>query len=294
MAAQRAREVLEGTSRDSSPNKDEYHGKGRIKRRKSEGAQISSAESDDGLPTHDNDDTPSGATAVAPTDTSPPPLPDEPPPTSATVPSAGDDGWQPVWDETHQAYYFFNRFSGLTTWTNPRIPSLTAPGVSHAPIPIPIPTVSSRNSTSVEEEDHPDEPQPPTRKRPHGGYDPSIHGDYDPNADYALAATQQDQEQQGHHAQQAGESMYEAKGTFNRFTGKWQSAALTPENFNDESKSRRQMNAFFDVDAAANSHDGKSLKAERSGKKLSKKEVKAFKDKRRSKKEEKRRAWLRD
>jgi hypothetical protein len=54
------------------------------------------------------------------------------------------------------------------------------------------------------------------------------------------------------------------------------------------------MGAFFDVEAAANSHDGRSLKAERQGKKLSKKEVKAFKEKRKSKKEEKRRAWLRD
>jgi hypothetical protein len=54
------------------------------------------------------------------------------------------------------------------------------------------------------------------------------------------------------------------------------------------------MNAFFDVDAAANSHDGRSLKAERSGKKLSKAELKHFKEKRRVKKEEKRRAWLRD
>lgn len=54
------------------------------------------------------------------------------------------------------------------------------------------------------------------------------------------------------------------------------------------------MNAFFDVDAAANSHDGRSLKAERSGKKLSKGELKTFKDKRKAKKEEKRRAWLRD
>jgi hypothetical protein len=87
---------------------------------------------------------------------------------------------------------------------------------------------------------------------------------------------------------------YAATGTFNRFTGKWQAADLNPEKFNDENKSRRQMNAFFDVDAAANSHDGKSLKAERSGKKLSKREVKAFKEKRREKKEEKRRAWLRD
>ncbi len=54
------------------------------------------------------------------------------------------------------------------------------------------------------------------------------------------------------------------------------------------------MNAFFDVDAAANSHDGKSLRAERANKKLSKAELKAFKEKRREKKEEKRRAWLRD
>ncbi|OBT72750.1 hypothetical protein VF21_08973 [Pseudogymnoascus sp. 05NY08] len=48
----------------------------------------------------------------------------------------------------------------------------------------------------------------------------------------------------------------------------WDAADLTPENHNDENKSKRQMNAFFDVDAAANSHDGRSLKAERSGKKL--------------------------
>ena len=54
------------------------------------------------------------------------------------------------------------------------------------------------------------------------------------------------------------------------------------------------MNAYFDVDAAANNHDGKSLKAERSGKKLTKKELKAFREKRRERKEEKRKAWLRD
>ena len=54
------------------------------------------------------------------------------------------------------------------------------------------------------------------------------------------------------------------------------------------------MNAFFDVDAAANRHQGRSLKAERSGKKLSRQELKAFREKRKEKKEEKRRAWLRD
>lgn len=69
---------------------------------------------------------------------------------------------------------------------------------------------------------------------------------------------------------------------------------MGPEVHNDENKSKRQMTAFFDVDAAANSHDGRSLKAERRGKQLSKQELKAFKNKRRDKKEEKRRAWLMD
>lgn len=85
-----------------------------------------------------------------------------------------------------------------------------------------------------------------------------------------------------------------ATGHFNRFTGRFQHEELNPEVHNDENKSRRQMSAFFDVDAAANSHDGRSLKAERRGKTLSKKELKAYKEKRREKKEEKRRAWLRD
>ncbi|EEP78985.1 succinate dehydrogenase flavoprotein subunit [Uncinocarpus reesii 1704] len=130
-----------------------------------------------------------------------------------------------------------------------------------------------------------------SRSRAAGGYDPAIHGDYDPNAWYA--------QPQANDASDPASSanpnvLYTATGAFNRFTGKWQPIGLTPENFNDENKSRRQLNAYFDVDAAANSHEGKSLKAERAGKKLTKRELKAFKEKRREKKEEKRRAWLRD
>ena len=87
---------------------------------------------------------------------------------------------------------------------------------------------------------------------------------------------------------------YTATGHFNRFTGRFQNESINPELHNDENKSRRQMTAFFDVDAAANSHDGRSLKAERRSKQLTKKELKAFKEKRHKKKDEKRRAWLRD
>lgn len=201
-----------------------------------------------------------------------PPLPDEAPP-----PGAEDDGWAPVWDDTAQAYYFFNRFTGLTQWTNPRVPEAqpSAPGVgNYDRIPDAGPDVP--------------EQQP---ARPYGGYDPAIHGDYDPTASYAqeAGATAPDPSKPAD-----PNAIYTATGVFNRFTGKWQPATLTPENFNDENKSKRQMSAFFDVDAAANSHNGKSLKAERSGKKLTKQELKAFKEKRREKKEEKRRAWLRD
>jgi hypothetical protein len=86
---------------------------------------------------------------------------------------------------------------------------------------------------------------------------------------------------------------YSAAGHLNRFIRRWQAADQTSENFSDEAKSHRQMNSFFDVDAAADSQEGRSLKAERSGIKISKKDLKAFKEKWREK-EEKRRAWLRD
>ncbi|KFY27388.1 hypothetical protein V493_03526 [Pseudogymnoascus sp. VKM F-4281 (FW-2241)] len=213
-----------------------------------------------------------------PEDTSAPPLPDEEPPLPSEEPPAPeeeDDGWAPVWDPAAASFYFYNRFTQATQWENPRVPDATlaptaAPGVDE---PAPIPDEAP--------------PRPVA-----GGYDPAIHGDYDETAWYAQPAETD--------AAAANATVvdptaaYAATGAFNRFTGRWQAADLTPENFNDENKSKRQMNAFFDVDSAANSHDGRSLKAERSGKKLSKNEVKQFKQKRKARKEEKRRAWLLD
>ncbi|KAJ6107147.1 hypothetical protein N7523_008470 [Penicillium sp. IBT 18751x] len=184
-------------------------------------------------------------------DTTAPPLPDEVPPPlpdEAAPGPAEDDGWEPVWDATSNAFYFYNRFTQV--------------------------------SQTPEESSHT------------GGYNPAIHGDYDPTAPYAQHYEEQTVDSNGVALDPA--AAYAATGTFNRFTGRWQAESIKPENHNDENKSRRQMNAFFDVDAAANAHDGRSLRAERSAKKLSKKELKMFKEKRREKKEEKRRAWLRD
>jgi hypothetical protein len=186
------------------------------------------------------------------------------------VPQAEDDGWDCQWDANTSAWFFYNRFTGKSQWDNPRVPD--------------------QNATQAASE-----PQPPASEAPvAGGYNPAIHGDYDPNAWYAKGY----QEEVGDESlDAAGPSMvdpYGSTGNFNRFTGQFQSDEAGPNRHTDEAKSRRQMNAFFDVDAAANAHDGRSLKAERSNKKPSKSELKAFKEKRKARKEEKRRAWLRD
>ena len=195
-----------------------------------------------------------------PTDADPP-LPPGPPP-------GEDDGWQAIWDAQHQAYYFYNALTGQSTWTNPRVPSATT-------LPPTLPTEGAEGAEYA-----PGMDQPPLEGEGEGdlGYEPTYyqlaHGITDPSAVTAedIAST------------------YTSTGSFNRFTGKWQ-AGKNPENYNDENKSRRQMEFYFDVDAAANSHDGRSLKAERQMKKLSKKELKAFREKRKEKKEQKRRAW---
>lgn len=214
-----------------------------------------------------------------------PPLPDEqPPPLPKEQPT--DDGWEPVWDQNTQAFYFYNRFTQAMQWENPRVPQVgSTSSVTTAP-----PGLGAHDRIAG---DGSTESSDPSKRKARGGYNPAIHGDYDPNADYAQDAQASDDELTSHEVVDPN-AANTVEGSFNRFTGRWQASTLTPENFNDENKSNRQMNSFFDVDAAANSHDGRSLKAERQGKKLSKKEVKDFKQKRREKKEEKRRAWLRD
>lgn len=218
-------------------------------------------------------------------DESAPPLPDEPAPGGPPLPDepapqSADDGWDCQWDATHQAWFFFNRLTGKSQWENPRVPNATDASTA----------VSTTATTTANAE----VPLPPTDERPAaGGYNPAIHGDYDPNAWYAQGY-KEDEDDGAQAVPLDAEGAYGSTATFNRFTGQFQTADMGPGRHSDDAKSRRQMNAFFDVDAAANSHDGRSLKAERSNKKPSKAELKAFKEKRRARKEEKRRAWLRD
>ena len=199
-----------------------------------------------------------------------------------------------MWDPRASAFYFYNKMTGKSQWENPRVPAATA--VPPSSLAAPGLGAHDRTAYAGGQEDA-------ARPKVAGGYNPAVHGDYDPTADYARGAGSDDDEPSSAPplapgaptaAAAGADGQYAATGAFNRFTGRWQNAALGPEHYSDESKSNRQMGAFFDVDASAAGHDGRSLKAERQSKKLSKKEVKAFKEKRREKKEEKRRAWLRD
>ena len=126
------------------------------------------------------------------------------------------------------------------------------------------------------------------------GYNPKIHGSYDPNAPYAQYHDKKREEEAGVSHIATGMSIpapsgeYATTGTFNRFTGNFQGGEKSAELHSDLAKSGRQMGSYFDVDAAANAHDGRSLKEERRNEKLSKKQIKELAEKRRAKKEKKR------
>ncbi|CAI9628450.1 ww domain-containing protein [Alternaria burnsii] len=231
----------------------------------------------------------SSSSAPLPYDGGAPPLPDEP------VPDAEDDGWEARWDNNAGAWYYFNHKTGISQWENPRVPTASAQSYGYDRHPYHGAAAAMTSSSGA-----PGTSSPPKRKW--GGYNPKIHGSFDPNADYAKEAEKEEEDAQqavsaaAFAARNAHGSSHDYTTTaqFNRFNGKQQQTGQGPEMHNDENKSRRQMNAFFDVDAAANSHDGRSLKAERRAQPLSKKQLKEFNEKRKAAKEAKRRAWLRD
>ncbi|KAG5513716.1 hypothetical protein PMAC_000754 [Pneumocystis sp. 'macacae'] len=80
---------------------------------------------------------------------------------------------------------------------------------------------------------------------------------------------------------------------FNRLTGKWQNDPdKIPENFTADARALRQQSFYFDVEATAAAHDGRSFRAERQQKRLTKKELANYKKQNRQKKEQRKREWL--
>lgn len=277
-------------------------------------------ESEDGAPPLPDEPVP-GTTTTQPSTTTTarqdsrrdddaPPLPNEAPPGQEA-----DDGWSAEWDATHQAWYFYNRFTGVSQWDNPRVPTAAAPSSSSSTA-AQAPGTSSASATATATGPPPLPTAPISQLNSvAGGYNPAIHGSWDPNAPYAQAyqtttttttttgdadttepdfASDYPAATAGGDEEGGDDSLYAQNAAFNRRTGQFQLDEQNPERHSDASKSHRQMNAYFDVDRAANAHDGRSLKAERRGKQPTKKELAMWKEKRKARKEEKRRAWLRD
>ncbi|KAL8370500.1 hypothetical protein RB595_000733 [Gaeumannomyces hyphopodioides] len=212
------------------------------------------------------------STTSQPADTQPP-LPAEPGPEQS---QSQDDGWDFTWHAEALRYYFFNRLTGESTWENPRV------------------AASSSTTATADAAAGSQPPAPPPLPTAAGGYNPAIHGDYD--TWYAQNGPKQDKvdDETPVVVGLADPGQLLSGVAFNRATGRPQRPDQGADWHGDEGRARRQMNSFFDVDAAANAHDGRSLKAERAGKRLSKGELKHFKEKRKAKREEKKRAWLRD
>ena len=185
-------------------------------------------------------------------------------------------------------HYFIHLDSRLTTWNEPSEPywlwvtetqDFDENGLHH-------PTASSSAPATS------GEPDPN-----YYGYNPKIHGRYDPNAPYAQYHNRKREEEATAEQVTAGsyapaQNAYAATGTFNRFTGNFQGADKSMERHSDFNKTGRQLSAHFDVDAAANAHGGQSLKDERRNMQFSKKQIKKMAEDRRARKEQKRLDWL--
>ncbi|KAA8618146.1 WW domain-containing protein [Pyrenophora tritici-repentis] len=202
-----------------------------------------------------------------------PPLPDEP------VPDAHDDGWTHRLDPTSGCYYYVNSRTGVSQWENPRVPEATVYPHAAAYTNYQGSNYSSTSQGSAAPGMASSSgglgtgsPAAPVC----GGYNPRIHGSYDPNADYAIRAAKEEEE-----AEVAANPALAL-----------QQPGQGPEMHNDENKSRRQLAAYYNIDAADKEHDGRSLKAERRAKPPNKAQVKQYQKQRKEKKEAKRKAWL--
>ncbi|RMX92001.1 hypothetical protein D0867_06088 [Hortaea werneckii] len=194
-------------------------------------------------------------------------------------------------DPTLQNFYFMHFDTRQTQYEEPNEPywiwdamlnNVHASGLQY-------PTTTQQTQTASAD---PAAEQSKESESTYQGYNPKIHGSYDPNAPYAQfhepKKAQDPTLDEYSAAAYAAAGDYGSTGAFNRFTGRFQNADQSTDRHSDFQKSGRQLNAFFDVDAAANSHEGRSLKEERRGQKLSKKEIQEMNKKRKEKKEKKR------
>lgn len=165
--------------------------------------------------------------------------------------SQDDDGWEAIYDESSNNYYFYNRLTKQTTWTNPRVKEDNQQEDSEL---VRIMTDPKYKELSTYEK-------------------------------YKLYQQLKNNNKQTEDQEQEGEN--EEHGSPAQIT------AFIDKQAKNSDKSSVSPDALADPSSAMNRFSkGKSLKAERAGTKVSKQQLKVFKQRQKEKKELKKRKWL--
>jgi hypothetical protein len=206
-----------------------------------------------------------------------------------------EQSWVPTWDEESQAYYWWNTVTNETTWDNP-YPDLAQdqtpedgnvegyyeenqgyyyPGYADSYPTESNPLDAVLNKIDTEVRTHLDNTT--ETSRPFQSYSEL----FDPSEATSQAAT----------------DSYNSVAHFNSRTGKFTSSkevdTYNPDYMSLESRAKRQMQFYFDVDAYQEQINRERL-ANPAGKKrpLTKQEVEKFKRQKHEKKEKRKRDWL--
>lgn len=179
--------------------------------------------------------------------------------------------WTAVWDDNAQAYYWWNTETNETTWINPE--SNGEEYTAGADTSNPLDFLLDRIDTQVKRKLDGQEEIEPSQLQHTQYYDQYFE---QPETSYASTA---------HFNSRTG-----------RFTTQDDVDRLNPENLTIESRAKRQMQFYFDVDSYTEERNSQRSFTEdgRVGKKkqLSRKEVEYFKKMKKEKKSKKAREWL--
>ncbi|KAG2176482.1 hypothetical protein INT43_005722 [Umbelopsis isabellina] len=214
-----------------------------------------------------------------------------------------ETAWVPTWDEASQAYYWWNTMTNETTWDNP------------------YPEGEGNPENAEDAQAYSEDPQYYANQ---GYYDPGYaDNQYEtgPAGSNPLDAvlskidtevrgqldktTETERPFQSYNElfgpsetiQQQPTSAYESVAHFNSRTGKFTSSLeadrLNPEYMSLESRAKRQMQYYFDVDAYQEQRN-RERQSNVAGQKrpLTKKEIEKFKRQKQEKKEKRKREWL--
>lgn len=209
---------------------------------------------------------------------------------------ANKSKWTAVWDNNAQAYYWWNTETNETTWINPESTGgKEVYTTANAGVPVAVADSSNPLDFLLDRIDA------VVKKKLDSGEaavneEELDHSRYSTTTQYGHYGEHYGQPEQ----EQAEGASYTATAHFNARTGRFTTQEdvnrLNPENLTIESRAKRQMQFYFDVDSYTEERNNAKLQAQdgRVGKKkqLTRKEVEYFKKMKKEKKSKKAREWL--